>query len=105
MFIGVLLINAIGITKTIKVNHADTEIIVCIERKKKLNKGRDMTEGKGLDLIISKENPQLCSDCGQKKELRPYGKNGAYVCFECAMKDEPTAKNQFRQRIIGKSEN
>ena len=64
-----------------------------------------MTEGKGLDLIISKENPQRCSACGVKKELRPYGKNGAYVCFDCAMKDEHTAKEQFRQRLTGQSDN
>ncbi len=64
-----------------------------------------MTECKGLDLIISKENPQLCSECGRKKELRPYGKNGAYVCFECAMKDEDTARSQFIQRLNGKSDN
>ena len=36
-----------------------------------------------------------CSDCGNIDELRPYGKNGAFVCFDCAMKDEEEAKRQF----------
>lgn len=36
-----------------------------------------------------------CSVCGAKdKELRPYGKDFAMICFECGMKDENlTGKN------------
>jgi hypothetical protein len=27
-----------------------------------------------------------CSECGAGDELRPYGKDGAPICFDCAMK-------------------
>lgn len=30
-----------------------------------------------------------CSQCGTtEKELRPYGPNGSWVCFDCGMKPE-----------------
>lgn len=38
---------------------------------------------------------KACADCGQYKELRPYGKGGAWVCFKCAMKDEAEERRQF----------
>lgn len=40
-----------------------------------------------------------CTDCGREEELRPYGKNGAMVCFDCAMKDEPEAQRQFASQL------
>lgn len=40
-----------------------------------------------------------CQDCGKYRELRPYGKNSAWVCFKCAMKDEAEAKRQF-ERVL-----
>jgi len=49
--------------------------------------------------VISAEKPQQCDDCGKIAELRPYGKNGAAVCFQCAMKDEDEAKQQFAKRL------
>lgn len=36
-----------------------------------------------------------CTMCNEHKELRPYGKNNAFVCFECAMKDEEGAALRF----------
>lgn len=29
-----------------------------------------------------------CEYCGQIDELRPYGKDGAMICFDCGMKPE-----------------
>lgn len=52
-------------------------------------------------LVIEKEDDEKCECCGKIAELRPYGKNGANVCFECAMKDEKTAKEMFNKRIEG----
>jgi len=52
-------------------------------------------------LVISAENSAKCEDCGAIDELRPYGKNGANVCFECAMKDEANAKAMFARRLAG----
>lgn len=37
----------------------------------------------------------VCTECGKEDDLRPYGKNGAMVCFECGMKDEAEASRQF----------
>jgi hypothetical protein len=47
--------------------------------------------------------PAKCEDCGAMSELRPYGKNGANVCFDCAMKDEANANAMFRKRLNGDS--
>lgn len=41
-----------------------------------------------------------CSDCGKEEELRPYGKDGAWVCFACAMKDEAEAHRQFEKQFL-----
>lgn len=43
-----------------------------------------------------------CSLCGKKDELRPYGKDGAWVCFNCAMKDEEEATRQFNKQFLSK---
>lgn len=40
-----------------------------------------------------------CTMCGSSKDLRPYGKNGALVCFTCGMKDEDEAIRQFSTRL------
>jgi hypothetical protein len=40
-----------------------------------------------------------CSICGQRDELRPYGKNGAMVCFDCGIKDEKTMIEQFEKQF------
>ncbi len=58
-----------------------------------------MTKRIGDILIISKEKPQQCDYCGKIAELRPYGENGACICFECAMKDEKTTKQMFAKRL------
>ena len=29
-----------------------------------------------------------CEYCGKVEELRPYGKNGAKICFDCGMNPE-----------------
>jgi predicted RNA-binding protein YlxR (DUF448 family) len=44
-----------------------------------------------------------CCMCGVEDELRPYGKNGAWVCFDCMMKDEEEAKRQFDKQFLSKS--
>ena len=45
---------------------------------------------------------RACCHCGDTAaELRPYGPNGAYVCFECAMNPEHRAETdrQFGGRL------
>jgi hypothetical protein len=53
----------------------------------------------GETLVIEVEKPQQCDYCGEIAELRPYGRNGACICFECGMKDEDETKRQFRRRL------
>ena len=48
-------------------------------------------------VVIYPEAEQQCDDCGKIAELRPYGKNGAKICFECGEKNPvETAKNMGR---------
>lgn len=49
------------------------------------------------NVIISETKPAECSDCKEIKELRPYGKDGSWVCFACAMKDEETAIHEIKK--------
>jgi hypothetical protein len=57
-----------------------------------------MTEKK----VIYKENSQQCDDCGEIKELRPYGPPGkTMICFDCAMKDEEGTKQRFYKYHFG----
>jgi ribosomal protein L37AE/L43A len=46
-------------------------------------------------IIIEVQQPQQCDFCGQIDELRPYGPNGEWVCFDCGMKDEESVRRQF----------
>ena len=57
-------------------------------------------ESQGAHLIAVSE-PSACAECGESKELRPYGKDGAWVCFDCAMEDEENAKAMFGKTIDG----
>lgn len=54
-------------------------------------------------VFIESTAPAECSDCGEEAELRPYGKDGAWVCFDCGMKDEQEAINQFSKIISDES--
>jgi len=60
-----------------------------------------MTFKSGNTLFICDEAPAKCEACGKVDELRPYGKNGAKVCFDCAMKDEATTAKMFEKRLRG----
>jgi ribosomal protein L37AE/L43A len=45
--------------------------------------------------IVDARGNKPCRVCGRIDELRPYGKNGAWVCFDCGMMDEGEAQRQF----------
>ena len=51
--------------------------------------------------LIAETELMKCSDCGEGAELRPYGKDGAWVCFNCGMKDEETAQIHFTAHLNG----
>lgn len=47
-----------------------------------------MTKRIGGTVFIEGEPDDTCAYCGKIDELRPYGKNGARICFDCGMKSE-----------------
>jgi hypothetical protein len=44
---------------------------------------------------IQQERDEKCELCGKIAELRPYGKNGEFICFPCGMEDEKTTADRF----------
>ena len=63
-----------------------------------------MTRKVGNTVLIEETPPEECQFCGVNDELRPYGPNNEWICFDCAMKDEPTALKKFRELIEGPGE-
>lgn len=51
-----------------------------------------------VNIKISKAKMAPCSICKKYEELRPYGKDGAWVCFDCGKKDEKTMHEQFQKQ-------
>lgn len=55
--------------------------------------------------IIMQTAPENCDYCKYKRELRPYGANGEFICFDCGMKDIETTKARFTAIIKAVTEN
>jgi ribosomal protein L37AE/L43A len=53
----------------------------------------------GDKFYVSIEKPEKCEYCGKLDELRPYGKNGANICFKCGMKDAKTTGEMFEKLV------
>lgn len=53
--------------------------------------------------VIQVTDDDLCELCGEARELRPYGRNGENICYECGMKDEATTKRMFDKFHDGQS--
>lgn len=52
--------------------------------------------------LVASETPQQCDDCGQVRELRPYGPPGKrMICFECGMKDPAGTEARFHRHLEG----
>jgi hypothetical protein len=41
----------------------------------------------------------VCTQCGKFEELRPYGKDGAKICFACGMKDKELTGKMFEKQF------
>jgi hypothetical protein len=54
-----------------------------------------------MTVFIRASKPQGCDYCGKVAELRPYGKNGASICFDCGMKprNKKTTEAAFGRRL------
>ena len=51
--------------------------------------------GLNVNYVIEAEEPQQCDYCGAIAELRPYGKNGAAICFDCGRKKPQETRANF----------
>ncbi len=54
-----------------------------------------MTEIKNGILIIREEPDGKCEYCGKVDELRPYGKDGAKICYPCGMNNIEETEKQI----------
>lgn len=54
-------------------------------------------------IIIEPEPDGICEMCGKKDELRPYGKNGERICFECGQKDPKTTVLMMEKNLFAKA--
>lgn len=52
--------------------------------------------------IDHSKSPDKCEHCGKEEELRPYGPDYAWICFDCLKMDEKNAEEMF-SRIMGDS--
>jgi len=56
----------------------------------------------GVFVLDRREAPTgACDICGAQGELRPYGPQGEWICFPCAMKDEATTARRYREHVFG----
>jgi hypothetical protein len=49
--------------------------------------------------IIAPTEDAPCQLCEKVDELRPYGPNGEYICFDCGMKDEKTTSRKLNEKL------
>lgn len=55
-----------------------------------------------MQVVVIGKSDGECQLCGKVADVRPYGPNGAWVCFECGMKDEAEARRRFGAILDGK---
>lgn len=58
-----------------------------------------MTYIKNKAMYLEQTPPAICTSCGKLDELRPYGKDGASICYECGMKDIETTRAEFKKLL------
>lgn len=42
-----------------------------------------------------------CELCGKLSDVRPYGPNGEYICFECGQKNPEVTKRRMMHILYG----
>ena len=89
---------------------ADSEDDVGLKRALKATKlYQAMRDKKPIKIIILEDlQPEVCEECGQLQELRPYGvrkPNGVrkWVCMDCAKKNPREMDRAFDERMEGKN--
>lgn len=51
--------------------------------------------------IIEAEPPMICSECGKIDEVRPYGRKGAEICFDCAEEIKDIVEHNMAIKLFG----
>jgi hypothetical protein len=46
-----------------------------------------------------RESQGDCQLCGKTEELRPYGPNDEWICFDCGQLDHETTKKKFEATL------
>ena len=54
-----------------------------------------------VKVLNHRESDGKCQLCGKEADLRPYGPNEEWICFDCGMKDEATTAAQFAKATSG----
>lgn len=54
----------------------------------------------GNTVIIESEPEMICFLCGKVAETRPYGPEGAEICYDCGRKDPLTTETQIGIRLF-----
>lgn len=62
-----------------------------------------MSKRIGNTVVIASEQDMLCHECGKVEETRPYGKNGAEVCFECGEKIPNIVEHNMGIKLFGEA--
>jgi hypothetical protein len=58
----------------------------------------------GTTVIIEPLPDGKCELCGKVDELRPYGPNDEWICFDCGMKDKETTNAKLDAIFDGPGE-
>lgn len=53
----------------------------------------------GPTILLAPREDANCSLCSELRELRPYGPGGAWVCFQCANKDQDAMRAAYLRRL------
>jgi len=51
--------------------------------------------------VIDAAKHSKCELCGKQAELRPYGPNGEFICFDCGMENEHASEIKFSKFLNG----
>lgn len=60
-----------------------------------------MSKRIGKLAIVEAEPVLICWECGKVAETRPYGPQGAEVCFACAQRDPARTENNMGIKLFG----
>lgn len=60
-----------------------------------------MSKKVGHIVVLEETLPASCQRCGKIAELRPYGQEGMWICFQCGMENESTAVVEFEKLFNG----